>query len=49
MSLSIRRLVLIALFSLATLSSLGHVPSPSVHKSAVWIWPEPLITSPAQR
>ncbi len=47
MSLSIRRLVLVALFSLATLSSLGQAPS--VHKSAIYIPPEPLVASSSQR
>jgi len=47
MSLSIRRLVLIALFSLATLSSLGQAPS--THKNAIWIVPEPLVVSASQR
>ncbi len=47
MSLSIRRLVLIALFSLATLSSLGHASS--THKTAAWLPPDPLVVSASQR
>ncbi len=47
MSLSIRRLVLIALFSLATLSSLGNLPS--THKAAAWWPPDPLVVSASQR
>jgi len=47
MSLSIRRLVLIALFSLATLSSLGNL-SPT-HKAAAWWPPGPYVASASQR
>lgn len=47
MSLRIRRLVLIAICSLATLSSLSHAPS--AHKTAAWIPPDPLVASASQR
>ncbi len=49
MSLFVRRLVLIALFSLATLSSLGQAPSAHRSRIAIWIPPEPLVASASQR